>query len=510
MGMLKFGFSSQVVVDAYSDVEQSKYNPESESARLAGEQFRRTVTAAKGVIKKSADFLYVRTRAIGSLEKWGPNMNGDGFPMTELAKSYQTFVGKGNFIDHKSDDITKIRGLVIDAFLNKDDQCVECLIAVDRKSHPQLARDIETGTVNSVSMGTRVGWSLCSVCTNKARTERDYCSHIQNYKGMKIGFLTNNDAHRRGSWPVHEVNHDLEFIELSWVAVPAFADAFVLEKIASVKRAVDNGFKKEEEFTTELSDEEKSILAFVSAKDELTNEATMSNKNIPSELVSIAEGASCKNDECSFDARKQGNTAKPDVTASEMRRLTITNERSEFRRIPKDFGADGKVVLDGKEYEWWGSSQDKNNWTISLDRDVSNLISAKGQNQIVDAIKQLVQKNIDSSELIVANSDIHLKKTGWAQNFSDDPLMKGKRIDKMILDGKERDIYPNKELEVPGVGDVRDVEQKAFEGTATDGPSGSLGKSLSDKDKTLNHEELKLKEEMKRAYVKFLARKANK
>jgi hypothetical protein len=142
---------------------------------------------------------------------------------------------------------------------------------------------------------------------------------------------------------------------------------------------------------------------------------------------------------------------------------------------------------------------------------LSNLVSAKGQTQIVEAIQQLIQKNIDSSELIVANSDIKLKKTGWAQNFTDDPLMNGKRIDKMILDGKtDKPVYDNKDLEVPGVGDVRDVEQKAFEETAAEGPSGAIGKSLPDKDKTLNHEELALKEEMKRAYLSFLSKKAQK
>ena len=139
MSMLKFAYSEHAVVDVFGNDDQPKYNPNSTSAKAGAEQFKLTVAAAKRVIKKSDDFMYVRTRAIGSLEKWGPNMNGDAFPMQELASSYQTFIGKGNFIDHKSDDITKIRGLVIDAHLNTDDHCVECLIAVDRKSHPQLA-----------------------------------------------------------------------------------------------------------------------------------------------------------------------------------------------------------------------------------------------------------------------------------------------------------------------------------------------------------------------------------
>ena len=252
MGFLKFAWSEHAVLEAFTD--EPKINNNSEDAKKAAAQFRVTVAAAKQAIKRSNDFLYVRTRAIGSLEKWGPNLNGDGFPMKELEASYETFRGKGNFLDHKSDDIRMIRGLVIDAFLNSEDQCVECLIAVDRVSHPQLARHIETGVVNSVSMGTRVGFSNCSYCNNEASTEDDYCAHIKNYKGMKFGALVNNAAHKFGGWPVHEVNHQLEFIELSWVSVPAFKEANVLEKIASLKEAVVD--------STHVSEAEKEMNAF--------------------------------------------------------------------------------------------------------------------------------------------------------------------------------------------------------------------------------------------------------
>lgn len=508
MSFLKFAYFDQAVVDTFSDPEKAKYDATSEDAKKASEQFRKTVTAAKGVIKKSADFLYVRTRAIGSLEKWGPNLNGDGFPMEELKKSYATFVGKGNFIDHKSDDITKIRGLVIDAYLNSDDQCVECLIAVDKKSHPQLARDIDTGTVNSVSMGTRVGWSKCSVCENRARTERDYCSHISNYKGMKVSFLTQNAAHRNGNWPVHEVNHDLEFIELSWVAVPAFGDAHVLEKIASAKKTLESGSILPE-VKDILSEDEKAILAFASAKADLLEEATRSN--IPAALQAIADSAACRNEECEFDPRKNAANKQPVKVATEMRRITITYDDTKFRRTSKDYGAEGKVVVDGKDYEWWASSADKSQWNVSLEKDLYDLLSARGQKQLMDAITQLIQKNLDSSELIVANADINMRKTGYLQNFEDDELMKGKRIDKMLKDqDSDRHIYNNKDLEVPGVGDVRDVEQKAFEETAKEGAAGALGKPLAKKDETLDHDELKLKQEMRRAYVSYLAGKVKK
>jgi phage head maturation protease len=493
--MLKFGFSEHVVVDAFTDSQAPKYDINSPDSKKCADQFGKTVQAAKRVIKKSGDFLYVRTRAIGSLEKWGPNMNGDGFPMNELTASYQTFVGKGNFIDHKSDDITMIRGLIVDAYLNQGDECVETLVAVDRKSHPQLARDIETGVVNSVSMGTRVGRSNCSVCGNEARTEKDYCSHIQNYKGMKIGFLTNNAAHKMGAYAVHEVNHDLEFIELSWVSVPAFKDAYVLEKIASLKTAVDNGLlNNNHTHTTDgRSDAENELLGFVASK----------NESIPSSLNSIAEAASCKSTECEFDARKRSNMNNKVQTkvAGEMNRIRVTREEVNYRTAPKDFGAKGNVSVDNKEYKWWGSSADKQTWHISLDESLM-MFSANGQAQIVKAIQEMINKNIDNTELIVASTRSPLSKTGYLQG-GEDALM-NEELAKAVADGKN--IYNNKDLAAP-VGDVGEYEYKTYSQTAKDGAAGALGKSLAKNDETLKKDESDLKQELHRAYVSYKFKK---
>jgi hypothetical protein len=493
MSFLKFAFSEQVVIDHFSDDTQPKFDPNSPDSKAAAEQFSKTVRAAKRIIKKSTDFLYVRTRAIGSLEKWGPNMNGDGFPMKELTASYRSFVGKGNFIDHKSDDITKIRGLVIDAFLNKDDQCVECLIAVDKKSHPQLARDIETGVMHSVSMGTRVGWSECSVCGNNARTERDYCSHIANYKGMKVGFLTNDAKHKFGKFAVHEVNHDLEFIELSWVSVPAFQDAYVLEKIASLKTAVDNGQLTGN--SNGMSDSEKEMWA---AANIVANE-----NSIPQSLRTIAEGAKCHDTECNFDPRVN-RTSKPsgdmsmNKVAGEMNRVRITREEVGFRTVPKDYSAKGTVIVDTKEYRWWASSQDKKDWQVNLEDGIASL-SAAGQSQIVRAIREMIEKSIDSTDLVVASAKFGLRSIGYLQG-EEDPLMK-KPLEELVEKGDR--LYDPKSLEVATGGDGRDHETETYEETAKGGPSGALGKRLPAKDETIKSEELKLKEEFQRAYLKY-------
>lgn len=510
MSFLKFAWSEHVVLDAFTD--EPKINNNSEDAKKAALQFRNTVTAAKQVIKRSNDFLYVRTRAIGSLEKWGPNLNGDGFPYKELESSYQTFRGKGNFLDHKSDDIRMIRGLVIDAFLNIGDQCVECLIAVDKVSHPQLARHIETGVVNSVSMGTRVGFSNCSVCDNVARTEDEYCAHIKSYKGMKFGALVNNAAHKFGGWPVHEVNHELEFIELSWVSVPAFKEANVLERIASLKEAVVD--------SAQVSEAEKEMNAFAASfyKDKIKvspqhmgeihrGQEPASIKEIPENLRAINNGAQCVDTECATDPRK----AKAEVnmnqtkTAAGMQRIKITVEKISFRKGYNDFTSEGTVTINEKEYPWWASSTDKSTWNVSLDEDASELISAKGNTQIISAVEQLLSKNVDNTELIVAKITANvMMKNSYLQGSDDENLTQP--IEELAQEHGEKPAYKIDALEVPLGVPVRETEKKKYDQTAKDGPAGANGKTHEITENTSKQEEEE-KKKLQRAYIEYLVNK---
>ena len=466
MSFLKFAVAQFDVVDS-ENLDSPKFNTESEEYKKATAQFKQTVAKAKKALKLSQDFIYVRTRAIGSLEKWGPNQNGDGFPIKELQASYNSFVGKGNFIDHKSDDISKIRGLIVDAFMNNEDHCVECLIAVDKVSHPQLARDIDTGVVNSVSMGTRVGWSECSVCGNIARTENDYCSHIKGYKGMKVGMFTNNEKHKFGMWPVHEVNHELEFIELSWVAVPAFREANVLERIASLKQTVEENREVQ----------------------------------VPQSLQSIAEVAQCKETECACDIRKtQTREANMKKEAAGMQRIKITVEELTFRKNFKDFKATGKVTINDKDYDWWAKSKDKKVWNVALDEDGSDLISAHAVEQISSAVTQLLNSNQDNSDLIVASL-----KTSYLHSQHTDPMME-KTLEERAADPslRSKPVYKPEDLEVSVGGDSREWEKETYDESAKDGASGANGKPLKDADETLRKEEKEYKEELRRAYIKYV------
>ncbi len=169
--------------------------------------------------KKHEGMLYVRVHAV----QVGENSNGDYFSEPELKKSYKTFIGKGNYVNHQSNDVEKKRGKIIKARYIDDGnkKFVECIIEVDAGAYPKLASGIRNGYIDSVSMGCVVQKSVCSICKNEAHTTSEYCDHIKNHKGSSYM-----------GQKVYEINNDVTFDELSWVSVPADSDAKVLEIMA--------------------------------------------------------------------------------------------------------------------------------------------------------------------------------------------------------------------------------------------------------------------------------------
>lgn len=167
-------------------------------------------------------FVYVRVRAVSAMEHYGPNGNGDGFPEEELQQNYKTFIRRGNYLNHQSDDISKAVGIILDAkyWTDPGTYYVECLLAVD-KSEP-IADKIVKGIADSVSMGAIVDRCHCSVCDKVATCEADYCDHLKNYMGKEYN-----------GRKVYAINRGVNFYELSWVSVPADKDAKLLERVAS-------------------------------------------------------------------------------------------------------------------------------------------------------------------------------------------------------------------------------------------------------------------------------------
>jgi len=176
------------------------------------------------------NFIYFRARAISAGETSGPNGNGDYFPLEELLMAYASFIGRGLFLNHDAHDVTKSVGKIIDAYLITDPESneiwVETLCKVDRKAHSQIARQIETGIIDSVSMGCNCEKCICNVCDQVMHTKEDFCEHIKTgllKKFMKNGVET----------ICYSINRGLTFSELSLVSMPADAKAKIHELVAT-------------------------------------------------------------------------------------------------------------------------------------------------------------------------------------------------------------------------------------------------------------------------------------
>jgi hypothetical protein len=173
-------------------------------------------------------YVYLRNRAVSSMEFWGPNENGDAFPDHELKIHGMTFIGSRVSLDHRDDTVT---GVVFDSryiapvydpkFVGG--AFVQNVLVVDKQKLTELAAkhyagvDLEKAILNGelvdTSMGAIVNYTVCSVptCRHIARTENEYCSHIANGKNRKISLASGETV------TVFEECHDVTFFEDSLI-----------------------------------------------------------------------------------------------------------------------------------------------------------------------------------------------------------------------------------------------------------------------------------------------------
>lgn len=175
-------------------------------------------------------FVYSQVRAISARV----NQNYDAWPSEELKKSYRTFVGKPVFVNHTNEDWKTARGVVVAArYVEKGaDKYVECIMETDAKRFPKLGHEIRTGGIDSVSMGVEAGFTICSVCDNKATDFHDMCKHIKFHKGEH--FRSKKTGKKVMAY---ENCYKLGFFELSYVFDPADETAVVSRVIAANKES---------------------------------------------------------------------------------------------------------------------------------------------------------------------------------------------------------------------------------------------------------------------------------
>lgn len=227
-------------------------------------------------IEKNPDNLFVKVFAIKANEV---NDNGDCFNEAELKKAAHTFVGVPVFVNHQNDNVENARGKVVHSWYDDAAKGIYCINMVDRNAYPRLARGIEENYITGTSMGAQVGYSLCSICHNKAATADEFCSHIKNGKNRKISGKHECKYHDSPCEPtdpcpldgtkkgdvhelmhkeakVYEWNYDIKFIEDSFVVNPACHDCLVCDilNIDAVKKVTSSRILELKKVASALSE----------------------------------------------------------------------------------------------------------------------------------------------------------------------------------------------------------------------------------------------------------------
>lgn len=103
------------------------------------------------------------------------NSNFDSWSRDVLLKSYKTFVGAFNYLEHvQIENLSK--GRILDAVARDigDSVYIDILVATDRK-HTELIKDIESGELSTLSMGCSIDGSTCTKCGHWAADETEFC-----------------------------------------------------------------------------------------------------------------------------------------------------------------------------------------------------------------------------------------------------------------------------------------------------------------------------------------------
>ena len=191
----------------------------------------------------------IHVLALGATEWTNCNRNGDGFPVAACRKYHDTFCKCAKWYrSHKSNDPKQSYGRVIRSFYNDDMGRVELFVglngtkeAADRnggKIADKELEDLESDKTIDVSMGCSVPNDVCSSCSNKAKSRREYCTaDMCKHGGLRdnIGRLFDDGHH------LHAINDHPRFFDISKVMRRADRVAMVLGRLDNNKYASASG-----------------------------------------------------------------------------------------------------------------------------------------------------------------------------------------------------------------------------------------------------------------------------
>lgn len=154
-------------IDEYGVHVKSIDNSTLPLMKLASNEYSKDIVDAIASLKRESQYYYVVINALGSLEMWGSNRNGDGFPRaglshyslrsdmgTENDYGYKTFEMYAHlYKNHCNKNPKKSFGKVIVSIWNPKLERVELIVGIDRIAGADIIEAIENGDNVAVSMG---------------------------------------------------------------------------------------------------------------------------------------------------------------------------------------------------------------------------------------------------------------------------------------------------------------------------------------------------------------------
>jgi hypothetical protein len=176
-------------------------------------------------LSPDSDHVGIHLIALGEVERYGFNRNGDGFPKVACVNYHGTFVKNGHvYRHHQNKDPEKRLGDIKMSAYEEPMGRIELFIhAHKERAKPELEKLEKTGEI-PFSMACRVQHDRCSICNNIRKSSKDpaTCDHVRHELG-KVA----EDGRVTGTY-----NDEPNFFDISFVYRPADRIAWHL-KVAS-------------------------------------------------------------------------------------------------------------------------------------------------------------------------------------------------------------------------------------------------------------------------------------
>lgn len=143
----------------------------------------------------------VHVITMGAEEDYGFNRNADSASRKSLAEHHPTFMKYGSvYREHNNKDRKHSIGDIKFEVYNPEARRGELVLWFDKDKAPDMAEKAANQQELSWSMSMRLPFDRCSICDNKAKTRKFYCSHLKrnlrNYDGQhqKYAYARNEDG----------------------------------------------------------------------------------------------------------------------------------------------------------------------------------------------------------------------------------------------------------------------------------------------------------------------------